>query len=161
MKVVTLAEFDSVIVDTAVQEKAIAFSTDSRLLEVARAKLVRLAQRAGLMLKQAYEREGRQGCRRRCAARRASTCAGCCVRSCDWASGESGCLSLILRKTLFTRCFPSPFRHPVPRCHSTISRHLVYRCMASHVDSDSRGPPHASKCTIKFFRSDYLRIQTK
>ncbi|KVD54272.1 transposase [Burkholderia ubonensis] len=48
------------IVDTTIQEKAVAFPTDSRLLEVARAKLVKLAQRAGLTLKQTYEREGRQ-----------------------------------------------------------------------------------------------------
>ncbi len=45
-------EFKRVIVDSTVQEKSIAFPTDSRLLEVARAKLVQLAQRAGLTLKQ-------------------------------------------------------------------------------------------------------------
>ncbi|WP_257806831.1 IS5 family transposase [Burkholderia glumae] len=59
LKMVEPAEFDAVIVDTTVQEKAVAFPTDSRLLEVARAKLVKLAQRAGLTLKQTYEREGR------------------------------------------------------------------------------------------------------
>ncbi|OJB55793.1 hypothetical protein BGV60_02695 [Burkholderia ubonensis] len=59
MKMVETAEFKAVIVDTTVQEKAVAFSTDSRLLEVARAKLVKLAQRAGLTLKQTYEREGK------------------------------------------------------------------------------------------------------
>jgi transposase, IS5 family len=65
IKAVTPAEFERVIVDTTVQEKAIEFPTDSRLLEAARAKLVKLAQRAGLQLKQTYEREGRQ--LRRCA----------------------------------------------------------------------------------------------
>ncbi|WP_080415612.1 IS5 family transposase, partial [Burkholderia ubonensis] len=59
MKMVEPAEFEAVIVDTTVQEKAVAFPTDSRLLEVARAKLVKLAQRAGLTLKQTYEREGK------------------------------------------------------------------------------------------------------
>ncbi len=53
-------EFKRVIVDSTVQEKSIAFPTDSRLLEVARAKLVQLAQRAGLTLKQTYEREGKR-----------------------------------------------------------------------------------------------------
>lgn len=48
------------IVDTTVQEKAIAYPSDSRLLEVARAKLVQLAQRAGLTQRQTYAREGRQ-----------------------------------------------------------------------------------------------------
>ena len=35
MKAVTPVEFERVIVDTTVQEKAIAYLTDSRLLEVA------------------------------------------------------------------------------------------------------------------------------
>ncbi len=51
-------------VDTTVQEKAIAHPTDSRLLEVARAKIARLAKRAGLKLKMTHEREG-QSLRRR------------------------------------------------------------------------------------------------
>jgi len=50
MKAVTPVEFERVIVDTTVQEKAIAYPTDSRLLEVSRARLVQLAQRAGLAL---------------------------------------------------------------------------------------------------------------
>ncbi|RQU47816.1 transposase, partial [Burkholderia cenocepacia] len=60
MKVIAPDEFKRVIVDSTVQEKAIAFPTDSRLLEVARAKLVQLARRAGLTLKQTYEREGKR-----------------------------------------------------------------------------------------------------
>ncbi|WP_061128744.1 IS5 family transposase, partial [Caballeronia catudaia] len=60
MKAARPAEFERVIVDTTVQQKAIAYPTDSRLLEVARGKLARLAQRAGLTLKQTYEREGKQ-----------------------------------------------------------------------------------------------------
>lgn len=53
-------EFERVILDTTVQEKAVAYPTDSRLLEVARAKVTRLAQRAGLELKQTYEAEGKR-----------------------------------------------------------------------------------------------------
>ncbi|WP_323073753.1 IS5 family transposase [Mycetohabitans endofungorum] len=60
MKALKPVEFERVIVDTTVQEKAMAYPTDSRLLEVARSKLVRLAQRAGLALKQTYEREGKR-----------------------------------------------------------------------------------------------------
>lgn len=59
MGAVKKAEFERVIVDTTVQEKAIAHPTDSRLLEVAREKVARLAQRAGIRLRQTYEREGR------------------------------------------------------------------------------------------------------
>ena len=50
-------DLQRVIVDTTVQEKAIAHPSDSRLLEVARAKIVRLAQRAGIRLKLTHERE--------------------------------------------------------------------------------------------------------
>ncbi len=59
MQAVRKSELQRVIVDTTVQEKAVAYPTDSRLLEVARAKVVQLAQRAGLRLKQTFEREGR------------------------------------------------------------------------------------------------------
>ncbi|SMG02936.1 Mobile element protein [Burkholderia singularis] len=59
-KAVAPNEFTGMIVDTTVQERAVALPTDSRLLEVARAKLEMLAQRAGLVLKQTYEREGKQ-----------------------------------------------------------------------------------------------------
>ena len=58
------ADLQRVTVDTTVQQKAIAHPNDSRLLEVARAKIVRLAQRAGIQLKQTHEREAR-GLRRR------------------------------------------------------------------------------------------------
>ncbi len=53
------AGFERVIVDTTVQEKAVAFLTGSRLLEVARAKVAQLARRAGIAVKQTYEREGK------------------------------------------------------------------------------------------------------
>jgi len=51
-------ELERVIVDSTVQEKAIAHPVDSRLLEVAREKIVRVAQRLGLKLKQTYGKEG-------------------------------------------------------------------------------------------------------
>ena len=54
------AEFEHVIVDTTVQEKAIAHPVDSRLLELARRALVKAAKGVGLALKQTFEREGRQ-----------------------------------------------------------------------------------------------------
>jgi len=49
-----------VIVDSAVQPKAVAHPTDSRLLEVARRKLVEIAKKAGLELKQTFAKEGKQ-----------------------------------------------------------------------------------------------------
>jgi IS5 family transposase len=46
-------------VDTTVQDKAVTFPTDARLLHKARIALVRLASKQGLKLRQSYERIGR------------------------------------------------------------------------------------------------------
>ena len=59
-KAVRSAEFERVIVDTTVQEKAIAHPVDSRLLEIARAKVVQAAKRVGINLKQTFIREGKE-----------------------------------------------------------------------------------------------------
>ncbi|KQQ44386.1 hypothetical protein ASF61_21860 [Duganella sp. Leaf126] len=56
-RVVKLQSFPKVIVDSTVQEKAIAHPTDSKLLEPARQHSVKLAAKAGLTLRQNYNRE--------------------------------------------------------------------------------------------------------
>ena len=53
------ADFTRVIVDTTVQPKAIMFPTDARLMHRARERLVRLAQRHGVRLRQSYARVGK------------------------------------------------------------------------------------------------------
>ena len=53
------ADFSKVIVDTTVQPKAVAFPTDVKLMHRARERLVRLAKKHGLMLRQSYERVGK------------------------------------------------------------------------------------------------------
>jgi transposase, IS5 family len=53
------ADFTRVIVDTTVQPKAITFPTDAKLLHRAREKLVRLAQKQGVKLRQSYVRIGK------------------------------------------------------------------------------------------------------
>lgn len=58
-KAVHPAEFERIIVDTTVQEKAIAHPVDSRLLDIARAKVVQAARRAGITLKQTFGKEGK------------------------------------------------------------------------------------------------------
>ena len=52
-------ELERVIVDTTVQEKAIAHPVDSRLLEIARYKVVNAAKRAGIHLKQTFAKKGK------------------------------------------------------------------------------------------------------
>jgi IS5 family transposase len=59
IKAVKPVEFERVIVDTTVQEKAIAHPVDSRLLEIARHKVVGAAKRAGIRLKQSFAKEGK------------------------------------------------------------------------------------------------------
>ena len=46
--------------DTTVQEKAIAHPVDSRLLEIARHKVVGAAKHAGIQLKQTFAKEGKE-----------------------------------------------------------------------------------------------------
>jgi transposase, IS5 family len=58
-KAVRPVEFERIIVDTTVQEKAIAHPVDSRLLDIARAKVVQAARRAGIALKQTFSKEGK------------------------------------------------------------------------------------------------------
>jgi IS5 family transposase len=53
------SDFAKVIVDTTVQEKAIAFPTDARLMHRARERLVRLAEKHGVTLRQSYARVGK------------------------------------------------------------------------------------------------------
>jgi transposase, IS5 family len=59
IKAIKPQEFERVIVDTTVQEKAIAHPVDSRLLEIARHKVASAARRAGIVLKQTYAKEGK------------------------------------------------------------------------------------------------------
>ena len=54
------SDFTKVIVDTTVQPKAVAFPTDAKLTHRARERLVRLAQRHGVRLRQSYARVGKR-----------------------------------------------------------------------------------------------------
>jgi IS5 family transposase len=56
VKVIKRQSLDKVIVDSTVQEKAIAYPTDSKLLNRGREQLVKLAAQAGITLRQNYNR---------------------------------------------------------------------------------------------------------
>ena len=58
LKLIKPEHLAQVIVDSTVQHKAVAHPTDSRLLEVARTKLVNEAKQAGIGLKQTFAKEG-------------------------------------------------------------------------------------------------------
>ena len=53
------SDLSRVVVDTTVQEKAVMFPTDARLMNRARERLVRLAQKLGVRLRQSYVRVGK------------------------------------------------------------------------------------------------------
>ena len=57
-RTVKAADFKRVTVDTTVQEKAVSYPTDSKLLNRSRERLVRLCQRHGVRLRQSYARKG-------------------------------------------------------------------------------------------------------
>src|SRR5256714_5331102 len=50
-----------VVIDTTVQPKAVMFPTDAKLLNRARERLVRLAKKLGVSLRQSYRRGGQRG----------------------------------------------------------------------------------------------------
>jgi transposase, IS5 family len=54
------SDFSRVIVDTTVQPKAVAFPTDAKLMHRARERLVRLAKKTGVTLRQSYARVGKR-----------------------------------------------------------------------------------------------------
>jgi IS5 family transposase len=58
-KAMRLKDLREVVVDTTVQEKAVAFPTDAKLAHRARERLVRLAKRHGVRLRQSYARVGK------------------------------------------------------------------------------------------------------
>ncbi len=58
LKLIAKKELTRVIVDSTVQEKAVAHPTDSKLLETARSKVVELAKANGIELKQTYAKKG-------------------------------------------------------------------------------------------------------
>lgn len=57
-KAVKAGDFKRVNVDTTVQEKAVSYPTDSKLLNRSRERLVRLCRKAGVALRQSYARVG-------------------------------------------------------------------------------------------------------
>ena len=65
LAVIKPAEFERIIIDSTVQEKAmalghpVAYPVDSRLLEIARYKIVVHAKRCGIALRQSFAKEGK------------------------------------------------------------------------------------------------------
>jgi len=64
LKLISKASLSTVIVDSTIQHKAIAYPTDAKMLETARTKLVAAAKDQGIELKQTFTKQGRHLCRK-------------------------------------------------------------------------------------------------
>ena len=60
LKIVKPQSLQRVVVDTTVQPKAVAYPTDAKLYDDMRRRLVRMARREGLALRQSYARCGKR-----------------------------------------------------------------------------------------------------
>jgi IS5 family transposase len=111
---VAVKDLSKVIVDTTVQEKAITFPTDAKLLNGARVMLVKLAKKHGLKLRQGYPKVGKlalikyqryahakQFKRARRELRRLRTMLGRVIRDIDRRVRSSPSLNTIFRPKLF------------------------------------------------------------
>jgi transposase, IS5 family len=111
---VEVKDLSKVIVDTTVQEKAVTFPTDAKLVHRARVKLVKLAKQHGLDLRQYYPRVGKlalmkyqryahakQFKRARREMRRLKTYLGRVIRDIERQLKKAPHLEPIFRPTLF------------------------------------------------------------
>lgn len=111
---IEVKDLSKVIVDTTVQEKAITFPTDAKLLNRARVMLVKLAKTHGLVLRQGYPRVGKlalikyqryahakQWNRARRELRRLRTILGRVIRDVERQVHASPSLETIFRPKLF------------------------------------------------------------
>jgi IS5 family transposase len=111
---VDVRDLSKVIVDTTVQEKAITFPTDAKLMNRAREMLVRLAKQHGVKLRQGYPKVGRlalmkhqryahakQFKRARRELRRLATYLGRVIRDIDRQVRQVPALDAIFRPSLF------------------------------------------------------------
>lgn len=64
MKSIKCSELKRVVVDTTAQEKNVVCPTGSRLLEMARARLIETVREQGIVLRQSYQRNGPRLARR-------------------------------------------------------------------------------------------------
>ncbi len=115
LKLIQPQELKRVIVDSTVQHKAIAYPTDSKLLETARTKLVQAAKDAGIALRQTYAKESqalsrrisryahaRQFRRMRRALKRQRTVVGRLLRDIQRKAASLKAMSVAVREALQT-----------------------------------------------------------
>ena len=113
-KAMRLSDLSQAIVDTTVQEKAVAFPTDAKLAHRARERLVRLAKRHRVRLRQSYARVGkfalikhqryahaRQFKRAKRSLRTLKTYLGRVMRDIERATAQRPALNAVFRRELY------------------------------------------------------------
>ena len=144
---VTPRSFTKINVDTTVQEKGIAFPTDARLYQKMRVRLVNLAQRHGVVLRQSYVRVGKRALvqvgryahakqtkRKRKAQRKLKTYLGRIVRDIERKlQGEEALLALFDADLSTARRLLTQQRN---------SKHKLYSIDAPEVECISKGKAH-------------------
>ena len=153
-KTITAASLCVVNVDTTVQEKAVAFPTDARLLNKARIKVVRLAKRCGIELRQPYTFKGqeafaqaaryahaRQFNRAQAATRRLRTMLGRVIRD---TQRKAKCMELPAKEQAWlNRLLEIASRiHSQPRVRQDGDPPKVYSVHAPEVECISKGKAH-------------------
>jgi IS5 family transposase len=142
------ADFTQVIVDTTVQEKAITYPTDAKLMHRARERLVRLAKKHGVSLRQSYARLGKRALiqqqryahakqfkRANRALKRIRTMLGCVIRD-------------IVRKIKGREVLESAFALPLSLARRVRDQRRgergkkVYSLHAPEVECIGKGKPH-------------------
>ena len=138
-------------VDTTVQDKAVAFPTDARLLHKARVALVRRARKGGIELRQSYERVGkaafvrsqryahaRQLNRAKAQSRKLRTYLGRVIRDIERKTEGDGA-----QQTSFTRLLQMARRiHSQPRKRSEGDPPKLYSVHAPEVECIAKGKAH-------------------
>ena len=141
-------DFTQAIVDITVAEKNIAFPTDAKLIHKARERLVKLAKKHGIPLRQSYKRVGKRTLimhqryahakhykRARKALRTLKTYLGRTIRDIRrWIKGDDALQQLFLRPLwLGERVMTQQRRDPVPK---------IYSLHAPEVECIGKGKSH-------------------
>ena len=162
LKLISAAALATVVVDSTVQEKAVAHPTDSRLLETARAKLVQAAQGTGIELKQTFAKEGqllrfkagryahaRQFKRMRRVIKRQRTVLGRLVREIE---RKASVLSTAVREALDGALGKAQRIADQARSHKLPRRRQAIEPIIGHLKADHR----MDRCHLKGEQGDRL-----
>jgi len=142
------SELTAVVVDTTVQPKNVAHPTDAKLLNRARERLVRLAKKHGVALRQSYARVGKLALIRqqRYAHAKQFKRANRCLRTLKTYLGRM--IRDIRRKIASDEALKAVFAHPLSLSHRVLTQKKrqeapkVYALHAPEVECIGKGKAH-------------------